>query len=385
MKTFWIPALLAISAGANAIDFKHETIDDKIGIGYGLAVADVNGDKNPDVLLVDAKEVVWYENPSWKKHVISGALTERDHVCIAAQDIDGDGKAEIAIGAGWNPGDTVTSGAVFYLVPPEDRTHKWTPVQLPHEPTVHRMWWVKSGEENYNLVVAPLHGRGNRGGAGDGVRLLEYAMPEDPKDEWKTRVIEDTMHMTHNFDPVQWEDENDGPAEEILYAGKEAVMLLDRAEDGWTKSILISKEKFAAFPGAGEVRLGQLPDARFIATIEPMHGTNAVVYLEDALGWQRRVLDSNLSDGHAIATGDLLQQGGDQIVIGWRGKNRDGKVGIRLFTHANGKWTGTAVDDNQMACEDLKVADLNGDGWLDIVAAGRATKNVKIYWNPGKE
>jgi hypothetical protein len=39
------------------------------------------------------------------------------------------------------------------------------------------------------------------------------------------------------------------------------------------------------------------------------------------------------------------------------------------------------VDDNTMACEDLKLADLNGDGRLDVIAAGRATKNVIIYWN----
>jgi hypothetical protein len=28
-------------------------------------------------------------------------------------------------------------------------------------------------------------------------------------------------------------------------------------------------------------------------------------------------------------------------------------------------------------------ADLNGDGRIDIIAGGRATKNVKIYWNRG--
>ncbi|MEZ5301545.1 MAG: VCBS repeat-containing protein [Verrucomicrobiales bacterium] len=36
-----------------------------------------------------------------------------------------------------------------------------------------------------------------------------------------------------------------------------------------------------------------------------------------------------------------------------------------------------------MACEDLKLADLNGDGRLDVIAAGRATNNVVIYWNKG--
>jgi len=33
------------------------------------------------------------------------------------------------------------------------------------------------------------------------------------------------------------------------------------------------------------------------------------------------------------------------------------------------------------ACEDLQVADLNGDGRPDIVAAGRASRNVKVYLN----
>ena len=32
-----------------------------------------------------------------------------------------------------------------------------------------------------------------------------------------------------------------------------------------------------------------------------------------------------------------------------------------------------------MACEDLFLADFNGDGMLGFVTAGRATKSVKIY------
>jgi hypothetical protein len=31
----------------------------------------------------------------------------------------------------------------------------------------------------------------------------------------------------------------------------------------------------------------------------------------------------------------------------------------------------------------MAVGDLNGDGKPDLVAVGRATKNVKIYWNEG--
>jgi hypothetical protein len=377
--TLSIIAALSISCAipAPATLFKDQTIDDKIGIGYGLAVADVNGDKKIDILLVDAAEVAWYENPTWKKHVISGKLTERDHVCIAAQDIDGDGKAEIAIGAGWNPGDTENSGAVFFLQAPADRTQKWTAIQLPHEPTVHRMWWIHNEVGTYSLVVSPLHGRGNKGGAGAGVKLLEYTVPADPKGIWETRLIEDTMHMTHNLDPVQWDLDR---AQEILYGGKESIMLLDQKDGPWSRTKLIEGNGFL---GAGEVRAGKVANNRIIASIEPMHGTNAVVYTQSGNNWQRHVLDATIADGHAVGIGDLLQKKEDQIVIGWRGKIKDGKVGIKMFEKKGDAWEQTWVDDNKMACEDLKIIDLNGDSWPDIVAAGRATKNVKIYWNQG--
>ncbi|MGZ8939499.1 MAG: FG-GAP repeat protein, partial [Limisphaerales bacterium] len=294
------------------------------------------------------------------------------------QDIDGDGKAEIAIGAGWNPGDTENSGAVFILLPPEDRTQKWTSVQLPHEPTVHRMWWVHDESGKYSLVVSPLHGRGNKAGAGAGVKLLEYIVPGTPRAKWETRVIEDTMHMTHNLDPVNWDTDR---AQEILYGGKEAIMLLDKQGQTWNKTKLVEGGDFL---GAGEVRSGRVNGKRFITSIEPMHGTNLVYYTPNRDDkWMRFVLDNSIADGHALATGDLMQKREDQIVYGWRGKNKEGKVGIKMFSWDGHHWDQAVIDDNKMACEDLKIADLNGDSWLDIIAAGRATKNVKIYWNQG--
>src|SRR5207237_406662 len=186
-------------------------------------------------------------------------LTELDHVCVAAADIDGDGKAEVAVGAGWNPGDTVNSGAVFYLIPPVDRTQTWEPVKLHHEPTVHRMRWVKNEQGRFDLVVVPLHGRGNKNGQGEGVRILAYHMPSDPKSEWTTTLLDASLHMTHNFNPVQWDRD---AAQEMLVAAKEGIFLLDPTNEGGKITQLGGGE-----PGAGEIRPGRLKNGkRFIAT-----------------------------------------------------------------------------------------------------------------------
>ncbi|HEX8312233.1 MAG TPA: FG-GAP and VCBS repeat-containing protein [Chthoniobacteraceae bacterium] len=183
---FILTLLIAASAAIAAPPeprFRHVTIDPRIQIGYGVAVADVDGDKLLDILLADKKQFVWYRNPgpekignegAWQKFILAENLTEKDNVCIAAQDIDGDGKCEVAVGAEWNPSDTENSGAVFYLIPPADRTQQWQPVRLHAEPTTHRMRWSKvfhsgspgaagkrtpPGRRDWALVVLPLHGR----------------------------------------------------------------------------------------------------------------------------------------------------------------------------------------------------------------------------------
>jgi hypothetical protein len=384
---------MALHAAAPTVPaFRAIEIDGRVEIGYGITVADVNGDRRPDILLADKNLIVWYENPEWQKHVIAEKLTAIDHVCIAAADIDGDGRANIAVGAGWNPGDTVGSGSVHYLLGAVDPRQRWEPVTLPHEPTVHRMRWVRAAGGGYELVVVPLHGRGNKNGQGAGVRILAYRMPRDPRQPWTTDLIDASMHLTHNFDPAQWDAD---PEEELIVGGKEGVFLFDRKTGGgWARTQLAGNAPGeSAFAGAGEVRHGRLPGGRrFLATVEPMHGHQAVCYTPPESGgtaklWQRRVLDETLVDGHAVACGDLLRVGSDQLVVGWRAMNRPGvKVGIRMYVPLDGggkDWHVALIDDNTMACEDLCLADLNADGRLDLVAAGRATKNVKIYINQG--
>ena len=413
-------ASTALAAEPPEPKFRAVTIDDKIQIGYGVAVADVDGDAKPDILLADKRQIVWYRNPGqppagaesfapaiWNKFVIAENLTEKDNVCLAAQDIDGDGKCELAIGAEWNPGDTEKSGAVFYLIAPADRTQRWEPVKFPSvEPTTHRMRWIKLGEKEWGLVVVPLHGRGNKNGEGAPVKVLLYHKPADVRAEWKSEVVDESMHMTHNFDVIV---RNPGESAAIWLGGKEGVTIASKDRPTWSRVKAIETEGPAQIPsealqripsktpptidnplslGVGEVRFGRIADlCNVIASVEPMHGNHLVAYvLAKGRGMIRRQLTDKLTEGHALACGDLLSAGADQIVVGWRGTpgKAGSTTGVAVWTALDDlgeKWRETVVDPDGMACEDLVLADLNGDGKLDIIASGRATKNVKVYFN----
>jgi hypothetical protein len=360
----------------NTPDFQAETLDDEVEIGYGLGIGDVDGDGKLDVLLADKKQFVWYRNGDWQRFVMADSLTERDNVCLAVKDINGDGQVEVAVGAQWNPGETsdeAASGAVFYLIRPDDPTQKWEAVQLPHEPTVHRMHWVKVGN-TYQLVVLPLHGRGNQNGEGAGVKVYAYQMPEDVSAEWSLKLIDSSMHMTHNFDVIL----RDG-REALLMGGKEGAKMLEPENGRWPDPS--AAETLIGGEGFGEIR----QNGAHIFGIQPMHGNELVVYTG---GVERKVLTASLKQGHALAIADLLGSGSDQVVFGWREANDQGEMGIQLIRPEDANWNTYQtywIDKNGMACEDLKIADLNGDGKPDIIAAGRSTHNLKVYWNRSGE
>ncbi len=380
-----IAALFAFgSAQAQQIPapvFEAETIDDDVAIGYGLQIGDVDGDGAQDVLLADKSEIVWYRNGDWQRFVMAEDLTERDNVCITARDINGDGQVEVAVGAQWNPGETSdpeASGSVHYLIRPDVPTTRWEEVTLPNEPTVHRMHWTQMDDDAYALVVLPLHGRGNEDGRGAGVRVLAYVKPDNPRAEWRTVLIDESLNMTHNFDV-----RSTGDRDRLYIGGRQGAITAVPQGGMWQRKSAETIGGVGEEEGIGEIRYGTLGSTEFLTTIEPLHGNTVNVYLRDDQ-MRHRELTADFAAGHALAAADLLGLGRDQIVAGWRDANDAGKVGIRLFvpTDATGsEWTEHVIDDNTMATEDLKVADLNGDGRLDIIASGRDTHNLIIYWN----
>jgi hypothetical protein len=183
---------------------------------------------------------------------------------------------------------------------------------------------------------------------------------------------------------------------DTITASQEGVHWIRRDDKAFRKTKIGTgiKGPNPASSGAGEIKLGKLKSGkRFITTVEPMHGTQLVVYLEPDGGkvdqlWSRHLLDASLSRGHALWTADLDGDGSEEIVMGHSdpGQGSAKGPGVYVFdvqTTDGTKWNKHIIDDGGIATEDAACADLNGDGRIDIVAGGRATHNVKLYINEG--
>lgn len=393
--------LLVHRVGSEEIQFRQQELPTRLTVGYAVRLLDMNSDQRPDIVIVDSKRIIWLENPNWNEHTLIEDRSKRfDNVCFAPNDIDGDGQLDFAVGADWQFRNSQTGGTIGWITAGTGPNTPWTYRPIGEAPTTHRMQFIDlDGDARDELVVAPLMGRDTTppNYQENGVRLLSFKIPRDPvKGPWVPEVINDRLHVTHYFWPT---DLNGDGKMDLLVASFEGVSLLERAENGVWQQTRIGAGDQQSSPnrGASEIKHGRLGSGKdYLATIEPWHGDKVVVYTRPAAPrptqgdwlWRRQVLDDQLKWGHAVWCANLDSDADQELIIGVRDdKDQNARRGLRIYDPQDPdghSWSRLIVDPGSVAIEDLAAADLNHDGRTDIVAVGRQTHNVIIYWNETK-
>ncbi len=376
----WQPLVLAQSAATPR--FERIVIDDNMPGGYQVEIADVNGDKKPDIVALGGSTIAWYENPTWKKRIIATGEATHGVISSATTDLDGDGHAEIAIAYDFSMNEPKRGKLLLATQGPSiDAQWKLTP--MVDVPSIHRLRWGDiDGDGHPELVVAPIFGPEATGPAfdNDPARLAAF-FPFDAKGallapaNWPMHELARcaVMHAIEVSSPrvddhrsvIHAADKNGVTRVEIPPGSEKQKPKVTELLDG-TDTM-----------GASEIHLGKLGKAHFVATIEPWHGSEVVIYLMDHKR-ERIELDTTLDLGHALWVADVDGDGYDEVFAGHRGQN----ACVSAY-HFDGKTWHKQVLDPKLTAQDMRGGDLDGDGTPDIVAIGGASKNV-VWFKPVK-
>ncbi len=363
-------------AAAGTVRFAEHTIATGLKGGYQVVIADLNHDGKPDVIALASgmPDLVWYENPTWERHVIASGLSRM--INCAAWDTDGDGIPEIALASGFDNQAKNSTGIISILRHEGDPRGPWKATEIDRLTTSHRLRWADiDGNGKKVLINQPLTGA--------------HAEPPDYRDhtplvfyrpgEWKRQPIGDENEgVVHGIYVTDWD--GDG-RDEILTASFVGIDLYKLEKHGRWSRTEIAKGDPRPWPesGSSDVAVGRAGGKRYIAAIEPWHGNQVVVYGQNGTAWERHVIDDSLVDGHTMWTADLNGDGDDEIVAGFRG----GKRSVFVYYFDDGRWSRQVLDDGGMAAAACALADLNGDGRIDVACIGSATANLKWYENLG--
>ena len=139
--------------------FERIIIDADFPDGYQVEVSDVNGDKKPDIIALGGNTCAWYENPHWKKRIVSTGKQTPGIISSATADLDGDGKAEIAIAYDFEMNEP-QRGKLALAVQGSGSDEPWKLVPIADLGSIHRLRWGDiDGDTKLDLVVAPIFAR----------------------------------------------------------------------------------------------------------------------------------------------------------------------------------------------------------------------------------
>jgi len=367
MRAIVVLCAATASVFAQAKFRPHDVASGMAG-GYQVVIADMNHDGKPDIIALASglKELAWYENPSWTKHVIVDGINQPINLAVVKNDKSG---VTIALATDFSPNAARSVGTVMVLESQGDVTQPFKRTDIDKLPTSHRLRMM-----NGLVVNAPLTNEKAVAPDYHGGTPLVYYKPG----EWKRQTISnDDDGVVHCIYPVDWD--GDGK-QQLLTASFQGVFLIRQKGSSFERTKLLagSPEPWPK-SGASDVAVGKAGNETFLATIEPWHGNVVAVYTKENGEWKRNVIDSSIQDGHVLLTADLDGNRHDVIIASGRGRGTT----VYIYRWDGKQWAKSQIEEGSMPSAGCATGDINGDGKLDVVCIATATANVKWYENLG--
>ena len=360
--------------------FTENLIQGGFEYAYGISAADITGSGSLDIVAADGNVGLYlFENDgdgNFTRHVIHhrvGEWLERH----AIADINGDGKLEIVIVDNIN-------GCLLYFEYEND----------PRDGSLWRHRYITEGglPGAYDLTIADLNGDGSLDVAASTYRIgNQFMWFENRGDQWLKHTIEKDISETRTIHAVDFDGDGHVDLLGTAHKGNEVVWYRnpgDPTREPWEKHVIdTSPGPFHGYP----VDMDGDGDMDVVMALSPHHqhplhgkGLDQIVWYENEdtseFGpWKKHVIAEAFPNAFEVIAGDIDGDGQIEVVAtGWFEKGR-----LVVFKHdgdPRGSWRMQGLKEGWLNSNQVILADLNGDGKLDIVACAEVGSNELRWW-----
>jgi hypothetical protein len=351
-------ALPVLAQPPRPLEFRRHVIDDAPpSQPYYKMVGDLNGDKRPDIVVGGrAGPLVMYSGPQWKKSTIAEE-GYNGGVNGELADIDGDGDLDIVM------------GGVVWFSNPRVGGGKWD---------VHRI----DTQNIHDVEVADLDGNGRLdvicrdqsafGGRGDAIFLYYQERPN----AWRKK----TLSCPHGEGLKVADVDGDGAPDIVIgarwYKNDSQDWRPHTYARDWTEAD--TKVEMCDINGDGR------PD--IVLTPAELKGEQyRTSWFESpardkTAPWQEHTIVSKIECViHSLGLGDFNKDGQLDVTFAKMHQGTPPNE-VCVMLNANGGQDWQKVVISTAGSHDIVVADLDGDGDLDIVGANHAGKHPLELW-----
>lgn len=387
--------------------FKQEVVAKNLRDGYWLEAADINQDSKVDLFGygLTLGEIYWYENSTWKKHLV----TDKIKMPVGGDyaDITGNGFPDIIvcyelygpIGTIHDP-DT-QGGKIDWIENPGhdlNKKERWKRHYVGRTTGMHRLragYFTQT--EKLEILGFPIVAKEDVHAV---LPVVLFTQPEDVSNsaEWPMTIIDNS-----NFRMIHGAEKKigliDGSSRDsVLLASDEGVTWLyyDVKNHQWKRVLIgageLTQFEKTGFKGSGDMDVGRIGGDAFayVAALEPFHGNTVGVYYKEnnaapsEASWKRVILDvfgdpneNGEGPGHQVVCADFDGDGDDEFLVGLRGPwPWQGVFYYKAIDIKNGIFTKWRVSDESVAR--IAIADFKNRGTIDFATIAYSVPNYYV-------